>query len=140
MQVARLQKVAPILFPNVIWLTLAGVSPVYSRCAEFACSITASMHDITGRGTMGEIIRLASTPEHRPIVKGVHKASSLACTQTSAPDVFVRVVISSKEEQELHRGDDIVVPAGGNLTIRLFRRNVGNQPYSAELDLSPVAG
>ena len=88
---------------------------------------------------MGEIIRLASTPGHKPLVKGVHKQSSLTCTKTSAPDVFVRVIISNKEEQELFLGDNIVVPSGGNLSIRLFRKNTGDHPYSAELDLSPLA-
>jgi len=87
---------------------------------------------------MGEIIKLASTPGHKPLVKGVHKASALTCTETSAPDVFVRVIISNKEQQELYRGDDIVVPTASNLSIRLFRKNTGDDPYSAELDLSPV--
>jgi hypothetical protein len=89
---------------------------------------------------MGEIIKLTSSPDHKPRVKGVHKDSSLTCIKTSAPDVFVKVIISNKEEQELYLGDDIAVPKGANLSIRLFRKNRGDNPYSAELDLSPVAG
>jgi hypothetical protein len=88
---------------------------------------------------MGEIIKLTSTLDHKPRVKGVQKDSSLTCTKTSAPDVFVRVIISNKEQQELYIGDNIAVPKGGNLSIRLFRKNPGDNPYSAELDLSPVA-
>ena len=88
---------------------------------------------------MGEIIKLSSSPNHTPLVKGVLKDSLLTCAKTSAPDVFVRVIISNKEEQELFFGDNIAVLKGGNLSIRLFRKNATNDPYSAELDLTPAA-
>lgn len=77
---------------------------------------------------MSETIKLASTQP--PAVRGIAKDSSVLCSATSAPDVYVHV-ITAKGTAELHKGDGSVIPKMTPTTFRVFRTNSGNDPFSA---------
>jgi len=71
---------------------------------------------------MSEAINLDR--DHREVVRGIVKDSSVLCSATSAPDVYVHV-ITAKDTAELHKGDGTVV------LFHVFRVNSGNDPFSA---------
>jgi hypothetical protein len=77
---------------------------------------------------MGETIGLDS--DHREVVRGIAKDSSVLCSATSAPDVYVHV-ITQKDTAELHKGDGTVIPKMTRTRFHLFRNNPGDDPFSA---------
>lgn len=77
---------------------------------------------------MSETITLASGQP--PAVRGIAKDSSVLCSATSAPDVYVHV-ITAKDTAELHKGDGTVIPKMTRTTFRVFRANPGDDPFSA---------
>jgi hypothetical protein len=88
---------------------------------------------------MSETIVLTS--DHRVVVRGITKDSSVLCSITSASDVFVHV-ITDADTAELFQGDGTVVPKLTSTQFRLFRKNPGDDPFSATVvvtDLPPSA-
>jgi hypothetical protein len=77
---------------------------------------------------MSETINLDR--DHREVVRGIVKDSSVLCSATSAPDVYVHV-ITAKDTAELHKGDGTVVPKMTRTRFHVFRVNSGNDPFSA---------
>lgn len=77
---------------------------------------------------MSETIALVSGQP--PAVRGIAKDSSVLCSATSAPDVYVHV-ITAKDTAELHKGDGTVIPKMTRTTFRVFRTNSGDDPFSA---------
>jgi hypothetical protein len=86
---------------------------------------------------MADTIKLDSS--HRSTTRAVVKDSVLTCTTTSAADVTVKGIVSNNEEHELHLAESMIVPKLSTLIVRLFRASGTDEPFSAELDLSPVA-
>jgi hypothetical protein len=74
---------------------------------------------------MSETINLDR--DHREVVRGIVKDSSVLCSATSAPDVYVHV-ITAKDTAELHKGDGTVVPKMTRTRFHVFRVNSGNDP------------
>jgi hypothetical protein len=68
--------------------------------------------------------------DHREVVRGIAKDSSVLCSTTSAPDVYVHV-ITAKDTAELHKGDGTVIPKMTRTRFHVFRVNPGNDPFSA---------
>lgn len=88
---------------------------------------------------MSETIVLSN--DHRVVVRGITKDSSVLCSDTSAPDVFIHVITAS-DTAELFKGDGTVVPKMTSTTFRVFRKNPGDDPFSATVavtDLPPSA-
>jgi hypothetical protein len=77
---------------------------------------------------MSETIVLDS--DHREVVRGIVKDSSVLCSSTSAPDVYVHV-ITAKDTAELFKGDGTVIPKMTRTRFHVFRKNSGNDPFSA---------
>jgi hypothetical protein len=77
--------------------------------------------------------------DHRSTVRAVDADSTLTCTKTSAGDVYTRGILKD-EQHELRPGESMIVKAGSTLTVRLFRTNQGNDPFSAELSLTSKGG
>jgi hypothetical protein len=77
---------------------------------------------------MSETINLDR--DHREVVRGIVKDSSVLCSATSAPDVYVHV-ITAKDTAELHKGDGTVVPKMTRTRFHVFRVNSSNDPFSA---------
>jgi len=69
---------------------------------------------------MSETINLDR--DHREVVRGIVKDSSVLCSATSAPDVYVHV-ITAKDTAELHKGDGTVVPKMTRTRFHVFRVN-----------------
>jgi hypothetical protein len=70
--------------------------------------------------------------------RAVVTASTLKCTATSAPDVYAHaiwVVPGDVRQFTLHQGDGIFVPAGSTLTIWIFRKMPGDNPWTADFEL-----
>ena len=76
---------------------------------------------------MSETIVLTS--DHREVVRGITKDSSVLCSITSAPDVYIHVITDSTVE--LFQGDGTVVPKMTSTRFHLFRKNPGDDPFSA---------
>lgn len=79
----------------------------------------------------------------REVVRGIVKDSSVLCTVTSAPDVYVNI-ITKADTATLHKGDGTVIPKMTRTRFHLFRANTGNEPFSAtvvvtDLPSSPAA-
>jgi hypothetical protein len=68
--------------------------------------------------------------DHREVVRGIVKDSSVLCSATSAPDVYVHV-ITAKDTAELHKGDGTVIPKMTSTKFHVFRVNSSNDPFSA---------
>jgi hypothetical protein len=71
--------------------------------------------------------------------RAVLNASVLACTKTSAHDVYshaIWVVPGDIHQFTLYAGDSMVVPGGATLTIWIFRSNPGPNAWSADFDLN----
>lgn len=84
---------------------------------------------------MGETINLDQ--DHREVVRGAAKDSIVTCIKTSAPDVYVAAV-SPKETDELHQGDSTAFPKITRLKLHLFRTKMGDDPFSATIDITAV--
>lgn len=84
---------------------------------------------------MSDTIKLDQ--DHRVVVRGIAKDSSVTCTDTSAPDVYVHV-ITAKDTAELHKGDGTVIPKMTRTTIRLFRVDPSNAPFSATVVITDL--
>lgn len=84
---------------------------------------------------MSETIILDS--DHREVVRGIVKDSSVLCSATSAPDVYVHV-ITAKDTAELYKGDGTVIPKMTRTRFHLFRRNPGNAPFSATVAVTDL--
>jgi len=85
---------------------------------------------------MGETIVLDSN--HREVVRGIAKDSSVLCSATSAPDVYVHV-ITQKDTAELHKGDGTIIPKMTRTRFHLFRNNPGDNPFSATVTDLPAS-
>jgi hypothetical protein len=77
---------------------------------------------------MSETIVLKS--DHPEVVRGIVKDSSVLCSATSAPDVYIHV-ITPKDTAELFKGDGTVIPKMTETRFRVFRKNPGDDPFSA---------
>lgn len=77
---------------------------------------------------MSETITL--NQDNREVVRGLAKDSSATCSATSAPDVYVHV-ITKDDTAELHKGDGTVIPKMTRTRFHIFRKNAGNDPFSA---------
>jgi hypothetical protein len=77
---------------------------------------------------MTETINLDSG--HREVVRGIAKDSSVLCSITSAPDVYVHV-ITAKDTAELFKGDGTVIPKMTRTRFHVFRKNPGDDAFSA---------
>ncbi len=89
---------------------------------------------------MSEIIQL--NQDNREVVRGLAKDSSVICSDTSAPDVYVHV-ITKNDTAELFKGDGTVVPKMTRTRFHIFRKNSGSDPFSATVtvtDLPAAAG
>lgn len=75
----------------------------------------------------------------REVVRGVVKDSSVLCTVTSAPDVYVNV-ITKADTATLHKGDGTVIPKMTRTRFHLFRANTGNEPFSATVVVTDLPG
>ena len=65
------------------------------------------------------------------MVRGIVKDSSVLCSETSAPDVFIHVITPS-DTAELFQGDGTVIPKMTKVRFHLFRKNPGDDPFSVE--------
>lgn len=120
--------------PGVVGIPADSTQSAREAIAEFApaCRLAAD-----NRGAaMGDIIKLDSN--HKSNTKAVVKDSVLTCTKTSAPDVYVTGIAANKEEHTLHVGESMIVPKLSTLIVRIFRVSSKDEPFSAELDLSPI--
>ncbi|MBR0714556.1 hypothetical protein [Bradyrhizobium liaoningense] len=84
---------------------------------------------------MSEIIQIDQ--DHREVVRGLVKDSSVICSDTSAPDVFVHI-ITKDDTAELFKGDGTVVPKMTRTRFHVFRRNPGNDPFSATVTVTDL--
>ena len=85
----------------------------------------------------GQTIKLDQ--DRRSFVTAVDEDSHLTCVKTSAPDVYTRGVLKD-EQHDLRPGESMIVKGGSTVTVRLFRTNSGDEPFSAELSLAPKGG
>jgi hypothetical protein len=83
---------------------------------------------------MSETIVLTS--DHREVVRGITKDSSVLCSITSAPDVYIHVITDSTVE--LFQGDGTVVPKMTSTRFHLFRKNPGDDPFSATVAVTDL--
>lgn len=84
---------------------------------------------------MSETIVLDTT--HRQVVRGIVKDSSVLCTATSAPDVYVHV-ITKEDTAELHQGDGTVIPKMTRTRFYVFRSNTGDEPFCATVTVTDL--
>jgi hypothetical protein len=87
---------------------------------------------------MSETIVLVSN-QHE-VARGIVKDSSVLCSITSAQDVYVHV-ITAKGTAELFKGDGTVIPKMTPTRFHVFRKDQGNDPFSATVvvtDLPPA--
>lgn len=84
---------------------------------------------------MSETIVLDTS--HRQVVRGIVKDSSVLCTATSAPDVYVHV-ITKEDTAELHQGDGTVIPKMTRTRFYVFRSNTGDEPFSATVTVTDL--
>jgi hypothetical protein len=74
---------------------------------------------------------------HREVVRGIAKDSSVLCSATSAPDVYVHV-ITQKDTAELHKGDGTIIPKMTRTRFHLFRNDPGDDPFSATVTVTDL--
>lgn len=86
---------------------------------------------------MSEIIQIDQ--DHREVVRGLVKDSSVICSDTSAPDVYVHI-ITKDDTAELFKGDGTVVPKMTRTRFHVFRKNPGNDPFSATVTVTDLPG
>jgi hypothetical protein len=84
---------------------------------------------------MSETIVLDSN--HRKVVRGIVTDSSVLCSTTSAPDVYVHV-ITAADTTELYMGDGMVIPKMTSTQFYVFRKNTGNDPFSATVVVTDI--
>ena len=77
------------------------------------------------------------TSDNREVKRGIVKDSSVLCSATSAPDVYVHV-IAGGEVAELFKGDGSVIPKMTSTRIHLFRKNPGDDPFSATVVITDL--
>ena len=75
--------------------------------------------------------------DHRQVVRGLVKASSVTCSTTSAADVYVHV-ITKDDTAELFKGDGTVIPKMTRTRFYVFRKNPGDAPFSATVDVTDL--
>jgi hypothetical protein len=86
---------------------------------------------------MSETIVINS--DHREVKRGITKDSSVLCSATSAPDVYVHV-IGGGDVAELFKGDGSVIPKMTSTRIHLFRKDPGDDPFSATVVITDLPG
>ncbi|MBR0830596.1 hypothetical protein JQ596_34320 [Bradyrhizobium manausense] len=86
---------------------------------------------------MSEIIQIDQ--DHREVVRGLVKDSSVICSDTSAPDVYVHI-ITKDDTAELFKGDGTVVPKMTRTRFHVFRKNPGDEPFSATVTVTDLPG
>jgi len=74
---------------------------------------------------------------HREVVRGIVKDSSVLCTVTSAPDVYVHV-ITKEDTAELYKGDGTIIPKMTRTRFYVFRKNPGDEPFSATVTVTDL--
>jgi hypothetical protein len=75
----------------------------------------------------------------REIVRGIRRDSTIKCTKTSAPDVFIKTIDQqNKTSTILHVDDSSVLTKLSSIRIHLFRDNSGNAPFSAEFQIAEI--
>ena len=77
----------------------------------------------------------SKTGQH--IVKAVTQDSTLTCTKTSHPDVYVNA-LTADGTHSLQPGDTSFVPKG-TLTVWVYRKLGGTDAFWAKLDLTTVS-
>ena len=86
---------------------------------------------------LSETIKLDQN--NKEVVRGIRRDSTVKCTKTSAPDVYVRTIdAKNKTSTTLHLGDTSVLPKLASVRIHLFRDDPGNAPFSAEVDVVEI--
>lgn len=98
-----------------------------------------SNFSIKGIIVMSETIVLKS--DHPEVVRGIVKDSSVLCSATSASDVFIHVITPS-DTAELFQGDGTVIAKMSKARFRVFRKNAGDDPFSATVVVTdlPTSG
>lgn len=86
---------------------------------------------------MSETIVLHS--DHPEVVRGIVKDSSVLCSATSTPDVYIHV-ITAKDTAELFKGDGTVIPKMTRTRFRVFRKSSGDGPFSATVVVTDLPG
>jgi hypothetical protein len=84
---------------------------------------------------MSETIVLKN--DHPEVVRGIVKDSSVLCSDTSAPDVFIHVITAS-DTAELFKGDGTVIPKMTRTRFRVFRKSPGDDPFSATVGVTDL--
>ena len=84
---------------------------------------------------MSDIINLDQ--DHREVVRGLAKDSSVICSVASAPDVYVHI-ITKDDTAELFKGDGTVVPKMTKTRFHIFRKNSGDAPFSATVTVTDL--
>jgi hypothetical protein len=82
---------------------------------------------------MSETITI--TQDNREVSRGLGKDSIITCTKTSAPDVYVAAV-TPKDTTDLRAGDSTAEPRLTRVKFHLFRKNAGDGPFSAVIDIT----
>jgi hypothetical protein len=78
---------------------------------------------------MTETINLDSG--HREVVRGIAKDSSVLCSITSAPDVYIHV-ITAKDTAELFKGDGTVIPNDDAHAVSCLSKEPGRRPVFSD--------
>lgn len=84
---------------------------------------------------MSEIIQIDQ--DHREVVRGLIKDSSVICSDTSAPDVYMHI-ITKDDTAELFEGDGTVVPKMARTRFHVFRKNPGSDPFSTTVAVTDL--
>jgi hypothetical protein len=82
---------------------------------------------------MSEIITI--TQDNLEVSRGLGKDSIITCTKTSAPDVYV-AAITPDDTTYLRAGDSTAEPRLTRIRFHLFRKNAGDGPFSAVIDIA----
>jgi hypothetical protein len=98
-------------------------------------AVDQSHFSIKGIIVMSETIVLKN--DHPEVVRGLVKDSSVLCSDTSAPDVFIHVITAS-DTAELFKGDGTVIPKMTRTRFRVFRKNPGDDPFSATVAVTDL--
>ena len=77
--------------------------------------------------------------DNREVAQAITKDSVVTCIKTSAKDVYVKSIIFNVATTTLFEGDSSFADKGHTLRVHLFRKNPGNAPFSATVDVSPVS-
>jgi hypothetical protein len=75
--------------------------------------------------------------DHREAVRGTVSDTMVKCLKTSAPDVYIAAV-TPDDATILHLGDSTVVAGRAHVRLHLFCRQLGDAPFSAEVELTDL--